>query len=73
MKTVNIRVIPNAKKQKIVEAEGLLKVYVNAPATEGRANEAVIELLAEHFGTKKRLITIISGLRSRQKTIQIPG
>lgn len=71
MKKINIRVVPNAKKAKIVEENGKLKVYVNEPAIEGKANEAVIEALAEYFGVKRRKIRIIFGEKAKEKTIEI--
>jgi uncharacterized protein len=67
----NIKVIPNAKREKLVEEAGRFKVYLNAPAVDGKANEALIVFLAEHFGKKKRDITIIRGLTSREKIVEI--
>ena len=51
-------------------AEGL-KVYISAPALEGRANKKLIEVLAEHFKIKKYNIEIIAGEKSRKKIIEI--
>lgn len=51
--------------------EGVYKVYVSVPPTESRANQRVIELLADFFKVKKSQITIISGLKSKEKTIEI--
>jgi len=50
---------------------GVYKVYVSVPPVEGRANQRIIELLSEYFKVKKSRITIISGLKSKEKTIQI--
>lgn len=71
MKTLAIRVIPNAKQNKIVDEGERLKVYLTAPAVEGRANKALIALFAEHFGVRKSSISIIRGEKSRDKVIQI--
>jgi uncharacterized protein (TIGR00251 family) len=71
MKTVNIKIIPNAKKEEIKEEEGRLKVYVRAPAVEGKANKALIDLLAVYFKIKKKDIVIIKGELSRDKVISI--
>ena len=73
---IQIKVFPQAKKSKVVEDRSLFadtgyKVYVTAPAVDGKANKAVIEALAEHFGVKKGRIEIIKGLKSRLKTIKI--
>ncbi len=71
MKRLMIKVIPNARVEKIVEEPGRLKIYLRAPAVEGKANEALIEFLAGHFGVKKSGIKIIRGLTSREKLVEI--
>jgi hypothetical protein len=71
MKKINVRVMPRAKKNKVVEEAGRLKVYLTAPPVEGRANEALVELLAEHFKVKKSQITIVRGEKSRDKVVVI--
>ncbi len=68
---LNIKVIPRASKERIIEENGTLKVYVTSPAVDGRANKAVIESLAEYFKSKKRMIRIISGEKSRNKIVEI--
>ena len=73
MTKLNIKVIPNAKHNKLVEEPGRMKAYLTAPAVEGKANEALIEFLAEHFKTKKSKISIIKGLKSRKKIVEIEG
>ncbi len=71
MKIIDIKVIPNARKHEIIPENNRLKVKVNAPATDGKANKAVIKLLAAHFNVKERQITIIKGKKSRKKQIGI--
>ena len=73
MAKFNIKVIPNAKKNKLVEEPGRLKVYLTAPAVEGKANAALIEFLAEHFKVKKNRISIIRGNKTRDKVVEIEG
>ena len=68
---LKVKVFPNARKPRILEADGLLKVYVNAPPADGKANKAVIKAIAEHRQVRKSAITIIKGLRSRNKTIEV--
>ena len=71
MRTIKIKVVPNAKKNKILtECDGL-KVYVTAQPTGGRANKAVIELLAEFFDVRKGSVRIIKGEKSREKIVEI--
>jgi len=66
-----IKVTPNARKPRVVQEEGILKVYVNAPAVDNKANDAVIKVLATHFKVRKSAVGIITGFRSRQKTVRI--
>jgi len=68
---VKIRVVPRAKKEKIVEENGILKVYVNEPAIDGRANKKLIEVLADYYQTRKYNITILQGETQRDKVIEI--
>ena len=68
---VKVRVVPRAKKEKIIEENGALKVYVNDPALEGKANKRVIEMLAEFYKTKKYNVTIVQGALQRDKVIEV--
>lgn len=69
--TIKVRVIPRAKKEKIEEFNEGLKVYVTAPAIEGKANKKLIEIIAAHFKVKKYNVAIIKGESSREKIIEI--
>jgi len=53
--------------------EGALKVRLRAPALEDRANEALVEFLAELLKTPQSAVSILSGERSRVKRIEIRG
>ncbi len=68
---INVRVVPRAKQNKVVAEAGRLKVYLTAPPVEGKANEALIEALAEHFGVKKRQVRLVRGEKGRDKTVEI--
>ena len=54
-------------------ADGKLVVAVAAPPEDGRANEAVAEVLGESLGVKARDVTIVRGQRSRAKVIEVSG
>ena len=72
MTTFQVRATPRAKRNKVQrQPDGSLKVYVTAPPEDGRANEAVIEVLAEFFGVKRRQVEIISGATSRNKVVRV--
>ena len=70
---IEIKVIPKAKQNAIKEEDGKWKVHLTAPAVDGKANKALISLLAGHFQVRKSQIEIIKGLKSRNKTISIEG
>ena len=69
---LQIRVTPRAKRPGVETAgDGTLVVKVREPAEDGRANTAVIEALADHFGVAKRAVTILHGHSSRRKLVEI--
>ena len=69
-----VRVQPRASKDEIAgEMAGAMKIRLQAPAQEGRANEALIELLAQLLKTPKGAVRILSGERSRIKRLEIRG
>jgi hypothetical protein len=68
---LNVRVIPHARQDRIVEEGNRLKVYLTAPAIEGKANKALVELLAEHFKLKRNRVRVLRGEKSRDKIVEI--
>ncbi|MCG3149829.1 MAG: hypothetical protein PCFJNLEI_03294 [Verrucomicrobiae bacterium] len=69
---IQVKVTPRAKRPHIeLTAAGALAVKVREPATDGRANAAVIEAVAGHFGVAKRAVTIVHGQTSRHKLVEI--
>ena len=69
---IRVKVIPRAKKSGIEPLpDGGLRVRVLAPAEGGRANAAVIEALAKHFSVPERVVTILQGMTSRSKLVEI--
>jgi uncharacterized protein (TIGR00251 family) len=72
--TVAVRAQPGARKNGIVgEQNGALKVAVTAPADRGRANEALVEVLADALGLKKSQIILLGGATSRNKRFLLRG
>ncbi len=69
---LSVRAQPGAKRNAVVgEQAGALKVAVTAPPDKGRANEAIVEVLAEAFAVKRSQIELIAGATSRQKKFLI--
>jgi uncharacterized protein (TIGR00251 family) len=72
--SIAVRVQPRAKRNAVVGVVGeALKVQVTAPPEDGRANDAVLELIADWLGAKRRQIEIISGATNRNKMIRVIG
>lgn len=75
-KTLRLRVTTRAKSEKIkrdVQSDGqvIFRVYVTCEPVNGKANHAIIKLLASHLGIPKSHITILHGQTSRDKIVQI--
>jgi uncharacterized protein YggU (UPF0235/DUF167 family) len=70
---VRATIKPNSSKGPLVEVleDGSLLLYVRAPAVEGKANRAAIELLAGHYGVPKRAVRLTAGATSRFKRFEI--
>lgn len=71
-----IRVRPNAKNNRVGGAVGeppRLVVAVQAPAVDGKANEAVLKLMAKAFDVRARDISIVHGELARDKRLVITG
>lgn len=68
---INVRVIPRARTPKIVANGDTLRVYTNVAPTDGKANAAVIEMLAKHYGVPKSRVSIVRGAISHDKVIEI--
>ncbi|NTW62059.1 DUF167 domain-containing protein [Candidatus Saccharibacteria bacterium] len=70
---VNVQVKPASKKGPLVQPalDGSLLVYVREPAVDGRANRALIEILALYYGVPKTSVKLVSGLTSRHKRYSI--
>ena len=71
---LQVRVQPKAKRNSIEVVEGSkLKVYVTAAPEDGKANDAVVALLAKSLGVAKSHIRILRGHKSRDKLLDIKG
>ena len=52
---------------------GAWKVRVSAPPENGRANDAVLKLLADRVGLPRRAVSLVSGHSGREKVVQVDG
>ena len=72
--SLGLKVIPNASRDEVVGWLGdALKVKVQAPALDGRANAALVEFLADRLGLSRRAVVLVRGDTSRQKVVRIDG
>ena len=68
---IAVRVTPKASRNRIVEENGALRVYVTVAPEGGKANAAVIKLLAKALGVPKSSLVLIRGQSSRDKLLRI--
>jgi uncharacterized protein (TIGR00251 family) len=69
---LELHVQPGASRTGFAGKHGeRIKVRLQARAVDGKANEALIEFLAQHYGVPRRNVRITAGLRSRQKRVVI--
>jgi len=69
-----VRAQPGAKRNELRgEQDGMLKVCVTQSPEKGKANKAVIELMAKSLGLRKSQIELLSGETSHQKRFLIRG
>jgi hypothetical protein len=72
--TIRVYVIPNAKFDKVSgEHNGAIKIKLQAPAVEGKANAALRRFLVEKLSIPQRAIVLERGERSRNKVIRVDG
>ena len=71
---IRVKVLPRSSRNQVIGKEGdVFKLKLTSPPVEGKANKALIELLAKRLRIAKGRIEIISGKRSRLKSILIHG
>jgi uncharacterized protein (TIGR00251 family) len=68
---IQVKVKPNSRTEEVSQEGDSFIVKVKEPPKEGKANQAVIKLLAEHFGVPKSQVRILSGFKSRNKVIEV--
>jgi uncharacterized protein (TIGR00251 family) len=69
---LELHVQPGASRSEFAGKHGeRIKVRLAARAVDGKANEALIDLLAEHYKVPRRNVRILAGLKSRQKRVEV--
>lgn len=69
---IDVQVQPRASRNAVLGWKaGALKVALTAPPVDGAANAALVELLARVLGMKKRDVSVVAGLASRKKVVEL--
>ena len=72
--TFAVKVQPRAKKNAILgDLGGAVKISLAAPPTDGRANQACLEFLAEVLNVPRSAVSIVSGETNRRKVVRVAG
>ena len=72
MRSIRVKVKPNARGAALEEQpDGTWLARVKAPPVDGKANDALVALIARHFDVGKSRVSIRSGASARMKTIDI--
>jgi len=72
--TFAVRVVPRSAKEGVAGYEGgVLRIRLNAPPVEGKANEALGRFLAKALGVPRGSVSLVSGEKGRNKIVRIDG
>ena len=71
MKTLQVKVKPNARTSSLEEAGDMWLAQLKSPPVDGKANAELIALIAEKFGCHKAQVTIKAGAGGRMKLVRI--
>jgi len=69
---LSVKVKPGSRQQKIVTGDdGITTVWLKSPPVDGKANAALITLLAKTYGVSKSQVRICTGTSARVKRVEI--
>jgi uncharacterized protein (TIGR00251 family) len=68
---IQVKVKPNSRTEEVSQESDGFIVRVKEPPREGKANQAVVKLLAEHFGVPRSQVRILSGFGSKNKVVEV--
>jgi len=72
MRTLKVKVKPGSRREELQQQpDGTWVAHVKAQPVDGKANAALIALVAEHFGLRKAQVSIRSGAGGRLKLLQL--
>lgn len=69
---IQVRVTPNSKTAEVIEvSENELRVRVDAPAKENKANIRLLEILSDYYKVPFTALEFVSGVKSKNKVINV--
>lgn len=68
---LHVRVVPGARVEKASIENGALKLWLRTPPENGKANAAVLKMLAVMLGVSQSSLEIVHGQTSRDKRVRI--
>ena len=69
---ITLKALPRASRNAVIpQPDGSFRVRLTAAPVDGKANDALIKLLSEHFDVAKSKITIVKGQTSKNKIVEI--
>ncbi len=72
MKVIQVKVKPDARVSALNEQpDGTWLAQIKSPPVDGRANEELVALIAQHFDQRKSQVTVKSGASGRMKLVKI--
>jgi uncharacterized protein (TIGR00251 family) len=72
--TFQVLVAPRASRERIGPVVGdRIKIAVTAPPVEGKANQALVDLLARALKVRRQDVEIVSGSKGKRKTVRVAG
>jgi len=70
---INVRIKPRSMHPKVDKTTNGYTVHVSEPPIENKANKALVEALSDHLDVPRSGISIVSGLKPKNKVIEIDG
>ena len=68
---IAVRAHPGAARERVAWTDGVLHVWVTAPAVDGRANLALVRAIARGLGVRRSEVALVAGERSRDKVVEV--
>ena len=68
---IQVKVFPKSSREQLVEKDGIIKAYVKAAPDKGKANKALVSLIAKEYNVRKNNVKIMLGETSRNKVVEV--